>query len=147
MWPMHSVLGHPQESLGRNWEALDPIRMEERCYISCNRQNLMFKIQGKRPKTVKTALLRLRGCYFQISARQIDSQTLYILHPQSNYSRPLVKLVPEKRIEVGTVPRMRPQVDGIPEAPNIMDSKIEMETIKVCLSSEHISHYTLMQYV
>lgn len=95
----------------------------------------MFKVQGRRLTAVKQALLRLRGCYFQVSARQIEVQTLYFLDPQTNYSGSLVRLVPEKQSGVKGALKMRPKADGAPKEINIMDSRIGMEGIKVRLST------------
>ena len=60
-------------------EALDPIRMDCRCYVIFSKDQSLFKVMGK-AESVKESLLRIRKTCFQVAARQIPAQRKYLLH-------------------------------------------------------------------
>lgn len=84
-WPIDEY--RPEEVLGRNYEALDPIRMDCACYIIFERNMSVFQLLGEiRP--VKRALLRMRVICYQVAARQLTPVRMYLLHfPGESVSR------------------------------------------------------------
>ena len=97
-WPVQEY--RPDQVLGANYEALDPIRMECSCYVVHVPERSIFQIMGK-AEDVQKGLLRLRKTCFQITARQIAPVRRYLLHlPEdsdvpkrivlSQYERPLI---------------------------------------------------------
>lgn len=113
--------------------------MEELCYIMLDTTKTLFKVQGKHPKSVKSGLLRLRGVYYQMSAHQIESQSLHLIEPYTAYSRPLVKLTPVGQQEEGRDPVMRPSPYGSMGVVDLMDAPIETDKIKVSNLCRHYS--------
>jgi hypothetical protein len=75
-WPVKDY--RPEEILGSSYEALDPIRMESKCYVVFDKGQGLFQIMG-RADAVKAGLMRLRGTCFQIAARQIPPIERYLL--------------------------------------------------------------------
>jgi hypothetical protein len=75
-WPVQDF--SPQEMLGNSYEAFDPIRMENSCYVVFNQVKSAFQVMGE-SAAVKVALLRIRKAHFQISARQIGPVRRYFL--------------------------------------------------------------------
>lgn len=102
--------------------------MECSCYITL--EHNLFKIRGRHQKDVQKALSRLRGVYYQASARLIDAQLSYLLEPQTDYSKPFVKLVPDRRTRRDESPPRRPVPDGELQVVNLMDSLVETDLIK-----------------
>lgn len=76
-WPVNEW--RPDEILGANFEALDPIRMDCSCYVVFVPEKAAFQVMGK-ADDVKTGLSRLRKTCFQIAAHQIAPIRLYLLH-------------------------------------------------------------------
>ena len=76
-WPVQEY--RPDEILGTNYEALDPIRMDCSCYVLFVKDRSIFQVMGK-GGDVQKGLLRLRGTCFQIAARQITPLRSYLLH-------------------------------------------------------------------
>ena len=76
-WPMNEY--KPEEILGSSYEALDPIRMDCKCYVVFDEEQGLFRVMG-RSDAVRTGLMRLRGTYFQVAARQITPLELHLLH-------------------------------------------------------------------
>lgn len=66
-WPVKEY--NPQEILGTNYEALDPIRMDCACYVVWKKNS--FQVMGRNMETIKAATLRLRRTVFQIAAKQL----------------------------------------------------------------------------
>ncbi|KAF2233157.1 hypothetical protein EV356DRAFT_448903 [Viridothelium virens] len=75
LWPADEY--HPVEVLGKSYEALDPIRMDCRCYIVWDDD--AFKLMGRDKEMVRTAAIRVRGALFHVVARQMDVRSIYIL--------------------------------------------------------------------
>ena len=75
-WPVKDY--RPEEILGSSYEALDPIRMESKCYVVFDKEQGLFQIMG-RADAVQAGLMRLKGTCFQIAARQIPPVERYLL--------------------------------------------------------------------
>ena len=76
-WPVKEY--KPEEILGSSYEALDPIRMDCQCYVVFDKEQGLFRVMGK-SDAVRTGLMRLRGTYLQVVARQVTPLELYLLH-------------------------------------------------------------------
>ena len=76
-WPVDEF--RPEEILGKSCEALDPIRMDCKCYVVFVKDRSIFQVMGK-AEAVKEGLLRIRKTGFQIAARQIPPVRTYLLH-------------------------------------------------------------------
>jgi hypothetical protein len=76
-WPATSY--KPEEALGNNYEAFDPIRMDCSCYVVYLKETNVFRVMGK-PKSVLEALQRIRATCFQIAAKQFISVRQYLLY-------------------------------------------------------------------
>jgi hypothetical protein len=76
-WPTNEY--RPEEILGSSYEALDPIRMDCKCYVVFDKEQGLFRVMGK-SDAVRTGLMRLRGTYLQVVVRQIPPIELYLLH-------------------------------------------------------------------
>ena len=113
-WPVKDY--RPEEILGLSYEALDPIRMEFKCYVLFDKDQGQFQVMG-RSAAVLGALTRLRGTCFQIAASQIASVQRYLLHPAVASSPPRRVLLTEyelprilqgkdeRKVKVGQSPR------------------------------------------
>lgn len=73
----------PEEVLGAHLEACDPLRTEYACYIRSIPHQKALKVMGNDQETVKKALNRLRGAFFQAIARSRANSLLpvYLLNP------------------------------------------------------------------
>lgn len=79
LWPEEN--DKPDVYLGRNYEALDPIRMDDSCWITYDRANSSFKVMGDDSTEIKSAVRRLRAIVYQIAARAIDTMDLSLVRP------------------------------------------------------------------
>lgn len=83
LWPVQEY--RPAEVLGKAYEALDPIRVDTRCYIVFRAERVCFEIMSRSKdlergcQNVQDALLRLRATCFQIAARQIVPIKAFLL--------------------------------------------------------------------
>ncbi|KAK5132908.1 hypothetical protein LTR08_008354 [Meristemomyces frigidus] len=75
-WPIQEY--RPEEILGGAYEALDPVRMSNKCYIVYEKERNMFLIMGK-ASNVQEGLRRLRKTCFQIAARHVTPERKYLL--------------------------------------------------------------------
>jgi len=75
-WPVQEY--KPEEVLGGSYEALDPVRMEQSCYVVYNKKRDLFRVMGK-VADVQAGLLRLRKTCFQIAARSLSPVRIYLL--------------------------------------------------------------------
>ena len=75
-WPIQDC--RPEEILGSCYEALDPVRMSNRCYIIYQKERNLFRIMGK-SADVQRGLLRLRKICFQVAARHVEAARKYML--------------------------------------------------------------------
>lgn len=106
-WPVKEY--KPNEILGSSYEALDPIRMDCKCYVVFDEKQGLFHVMGK-PDAVKTGLIRLRRTYFQIVAQTIAPVDLYVLRDAAEHCGKII-LVEYERIravsgEATTEPRI-----------------------------------------
>lgn len=76
-WPSNEY--RPDEVLGINSEALDPIRMRTECFIVWSRDHSAFKIFGSIAGVMK-ALSQLRVTMFQVASRNICPVRKYLSH-------------------------------------------------------------------
>lgn len=95
-WP--AEVYKPEEILGSSYEALDPIRMDNKCYVVFNKEQSLFQIMG-REESVKAGLMRIRGTYFQIVAHTIGALEINSLPDGDGYSGN-VALKPYERIGI-----------------------------------------------
>jgi hypothetical protein len=79
-WPNDGDL-RPDEVMGKTYEALDPIRMECKCYIVWIDDTSTFRVMGDLEQ-VKRALHRIRMAYFQIAAQSVIPVHLHVLRVQ-----------------------------------------------------------------
>lgn len=84
-WPANDY--RPEDVLGHSYEALDPIRMDCSSHIVPGEDNSQLQVMGG-TADVKTALLRIRKTCFQVEARQISANRLYLLRWDSCGSCP-----------------------------------------------------------
>jgi hypothetical protein len=76
-WPNDGDL-RPDEVMGKTYEALDPIRMECKCYIVWIDDMSTFRVMGDL-EAVKRALHRIRMAYFQIAAQSVIPVHLHVI--------------------------------------------------------------------
>lgn len=75
-WPVQEY--RPEEILGANYEALDPVRMDCSCYIVFYKERNVFRLMGKASE-VQVGLMRMRKTCFQVAARQVSPVRAYLL--------------------------------------------------------------------
>ncbi|KAK5675373.1 hypothetical protein LTS10_011815 [Elasticomyces elasticus] len=75
-WPIKEY--RPEEILGTNFEAFDPIRMDTSCYVVFVKAWNVFRVMGK-PSAVKEGVQSIRQTCFQIAARQLNPVRQYLL--------------------------------------------------------------------
>ncbi|OJD37695.1 dna polymerase v family and armadillo-type fold domain-containing protein [Diplodia corticola] len=77
IWPLPK---EPEQVLGMNFEALDPIRMNCECYITCERSfRTILKIQGNVEQKVKEAADRLQCLPVEWDAKRFEAEPFVIL--------------------------------------------------------------------
>ncbi|KAL1622761.1 hypothetical protein SLS54_004781 [Diplodia seriata] len=77
VWPLPK---EPEQVLGVNFEALDPIRMDCECYITCERgSRTIFRIQGNDEWKVGEALKRLQCLPAEWHAKKFEAESFVIL--------------------------------------------------------------------
>ena len=142
-WPIGEY--RPEEVLGNSYEALDPIRMDLKCYLVFVKDKSMFQVMGQ-AKKVQQGLLRLRKTCFQIAARQISPVRLYLLHWSEATDLPshvslqpyrypsLISEEPVVDIKQGNAPRGEGTADD-------MYSRLETQTME----SEETAGKSLLQ--
>jgi len=79
LWPQDDETR--EQALGSSFEALDPIRVEQMCYITFNSTNSVLTVCGSSRESVRLALIRIRATYFQIRALNVEADTTYIVKP------------------------------------------------------------------
>lgn len=82
------------------------------------------------PDLVKKALLRLRGVYFQVSARRLEPRSFYLVEPQRDYSRTRVEFVEDQPPPPGEKAIVRPETLKAHGPLNIMDIEVQPEKIQ-----------------
>jgi len=79
LWPQDDETR--EQALGSSFEALDSIRVEQMCYITFNSTNSVLTVWGSSRESVRLALIRIRATYYQIRARNVEADTMYIIKP------------------------------------------------------------------
>ncbi|KAJ8612977.1 hypothetical protein MRB53_037185 [Persea americana] len=122
-WPRPEKLEScegPEKMLGRSFEALDPIRMEEEVYVIWRPDSSLFVVRGRLDDKVKNAALRIRGAYYQIMALQVTAAAKHILRPVDP-THSLKKIVIVPRSGASTAIRV-PELQG--EDSNVLQLEI-----------------------
>ncbi|KAF2145719.1 uncharacterized protein K452DRAFT_124414 [Aplosporella prunicola CBS 121167] len=93
-WPLEYA---PRDVMGPNFEALDPIRMDSLCYISCQMgPNITFSLRGNDKTKLEEAISRMKQIPAQLNARAFEPECTYMLEVPELGSLPLpsVTLLP-----------------------------------------------------
>ncbi|KAI9655354.1 MAG: hypothetical protein M1821_005501 [Bathelium mastoideum] len=76
-WPIEQ---YPlEETLGKSYEALDPIRIDFSCHIVWDNRRSCLKIMGNENYLVIQALARVHGAFRQVEARQVEAGNFRLL--------------------------------------------------------------------
>lgn len=135
-WPVDSIKAKPQEILGNSFEALDPVRMEQLCHITCDRSSSLFKIQGNDAHNVKEAVKRLRAVYYQVVARNVHCETQYVKQPRGALSKPEVELVSVMDPKLGML--KKPVGRGKPPKVDLMDTANDADDKRVSICADDV---------
>lgn len=77
VWPLPK---EPEQILGMNYEALDPIRMNCECYITCEKMSrTIFRIQGNNENKMRKALERMQRLPAEWYAKMFEADPFVIL--------------------------------------------------------------------
>ncbi|KAF4540391.1 DNA polymerase v family and armadillo-type fold domain-containing protein [Lasiodiplodia theobromae] len=77
VWPLPK---EPEQILGMNYEALDPIRMNCECYITCEKvPRTIFRIQGNNENKMRKALERMQRLPAEWYAKMFEAEPFVIL--------------------------------------------------------------------
>ncbi|KAJ9668629.1 hypothetical protein H2201_001271 [Coniosporium apollinis] len=80
-WPEDKVSFRPEQVLGSNLEALDPIRMDCQCYITLEKGSKFLQVLGENEEQVHSALQRLKVTCDQVLARNFEPAKIVFLMP------------------------------------------------------------------
>ncbi|KAL6718034.1 hypothetical protein ACLMJK_004119 [Lecanora helva] len=81
LWPTDEIV--PTDLLGPSLEALDPLRIQRRCYITFDARLSAFKIMTKKLESVKEVLARLQGIMKEYVVRINRPIVRYYIDPPS----------------------------------------------------------------
>ncbi|KAK7511694.1 hypothetical protein IWZ03DRAFT_418097 [Phyllosticta citriasiana] len=84
----------PHHMLGTNCKALDPIRMQHSCWITCERvgDHFVFKLEGESEQEVRSAAQRVGHIHAQAEAKRFQAETLHIMDVADDSALPRVRL-------------------------------------------------------
>ncbi|CZT17108.1 uncharacterized protein RCC_02940 [Ramularia collo-cygni] len=122
-WPTNEC--RPDEVLGANLEALDPIRMSTECYITSSRDGSAFQVLGSMTG-VQKALMSLRHTCFQLASRNIPPIRKCVSHWRTKEPCLYVHLGMEySNPEPGVAASRSPRCDGF------MSDVTDLEATKI----------------
>lgn len=107
LWPANEF--RPEETFGMASEALDPIRMDQKCYITWDRVSSCFQVYGKE-SNVQSALLRIRKTFFHLCATQISPVRAYVWC--SSADTPTHVFLTDHTLANDTEPKQSPRGEG-----------------------------------
>ncbi|KAK7530094.1 hypothetical protein IWX49DRAFT_622775 [Phyllosticta citricarpa] len=84
----------PHHMLGTDCKALDPIRMQHSCWITCERvgDHFVFKLEGESEQEVRAAAQRVSHLHAQAEAKRFQAETLHIMDVADDSALPRVRL-------------------------------------------------------
>lgn len=92
LWPVNEI--PPEDLLGPNFEAFDPLRMSFNSYILFDAKLDAFKVMADQAEGVEMAMLRIEGAFKEFVARSNAATTVYMVERPDELSvRKDVKMV------------------------------------------------------
>lgn len=79
LWPTTDI--RPESYLGNSLEALDPLRMDLRCFVMWDAPRSLVKILSEYEDSITEVIRRLRGIIAEVKARSTRPSKVYLIDP------------------------------------------------------------------